>query len=164
MQEAAEKCLVGKVSIPSHPTRVQSFFSHVQHIMHFRDTSLLKMIKLSHLQLAADNFTSGLRKKKKVAYNGFYTGYNTMSYHTSDQDDGFDFLFKIVLIGDAGVGKTCVVQRFKSGTYIERHGSTIGVDFTMKTLNIEGKRVKVIFCFISRLQSLKFLYTRLLNW
>ena len=80
-----------------------------------------------------------------------------MSYHTSDQDDGFDFLFKIVLIGDAGVGKTCVVQRFKSGTYIERHGSTIGVDFTMKTLNIEGKRVKVIYCCVSHIP--KFLCT-----
>lgn len=60
-----------------------------------------------------------------------------------DQDESFDFLFKIVLIGDAGVGKTCVVQRFKSGTFIERHGSTIGVDFTMKTLNLDGKRVKL---------------------
>ena len=61
-----------------------------------------------------------------------------------DQDDSFDFLFKIVLIGDAGVGKTCVVQRFKSGTFLERHGSTIGVDFTMKTLTIDGKRLKVV--------------------
>jgi len=60
-----------------------------------------------------------------------------------DQDDTFDYLFKIVLIGDAGVGKTCVVQRFKSGTFVERHGNTIGVDFTMKTLNLDGKRIKV---------------------
>ncbi|UYV78886.1 RAB43 [Cordylochernes scorpioides] len=58
-------------------------------------------------------------------------------------DDNFDFLFKIVLIGDCSVGKTCVVQRFKSGMYSERHGNTIGVDFTMKTLTIEGKRVKL---------------------
>lgn len=58
-------------------------------------------------------------------------------------DDSFDFLFKIVLIGDCGVGKTCVVQRFKSGTFIERHGSTIGVDFSMKTVMVDGKKVKV---------------------
>jgi len=58
-------------------------------------------------------------------------------------DDNFDFLFKIVLIGDASVGKTCVVQRFKSGTFTERLGSTIGVDFSMKTLDIDGKRVKL---------------------
>ncbi|CAL1531693.1 unnamed protein product, partial [Lymnaea stagnalis] len=67
-----------------------------------------------------------------------------MAYHpATDPDESFDYLFKIVLIGDAGVGKTCVVQRFKSGTYTEKHGSTIGVDFTMKTLNIDGKLVKV---------------------
>lgn len=64
--------------------------------------------------------------------------------YTGDPDETFDYLFKIVLIGDAGVGKTCVVQRFKSGTYTEKHGSTIGVDFTMKTLNIDGKFVKVL--------------------
>ncbi|VDM56962.1 unnamed protein product [Angiostrongylus costaricensis] len=60
-----------------------------------------------------------------------------------DGDDGFDYLFKIVLIGDMGVGKTCVVQRFRNGTYVDRQGTTIGVDFTMKTLVIEGKRVKL---------------------
>ncbi|KAL3982229.1 Ras-related protein Rab-43 [Acanthocheilonema viteae] len=60
-----------------------------------------------------------------------------------ETDDSFDFLFKIVLIGDMGVGKTCVVQRFKNGTFIERQGTTIGVDFSMKTLIIEGKRVKL---------------------
>lgn len=60
-----------------------------------------------------------------------------------EPDDSFDYLFKIVLIGDMGVGKTCVVQRFKNGTFIERQGTTIGVDFTMKTLIIDGKRVKL---------------------
>ena len=75
------------------------------------------------------------------SYGGASRQSTMMAY--SDSDEAFDFLFKIVLIGDAGVGKTCVVQRFKSGTYTEKHGSTIGVDFTMKTLNIEGKLVKV---------------------
>uniref|UniRef100_A0A1L8DV60 Ras-related protein Rab-43 n=1 Tax=Nyssomyia neivai TaxID=330878 RepID=A0A1L8DV60_9DIPT len=58
-------------------------------------------------------------------------------------DDTFDFLFKIVLIGDCGVGKSCVVERFKSGYFVERHGNTIGVDFSMKTVNIEGKKIKL---------------------
>lgn len=60
-----------------------------------------------------------------------------------DPDEQYDFLFKLVLVGDASVGKTCVVQRFKTGAFSERQGSTIGVDFTMKTLEIQGKRVKV---------------------
>ena len=61
----------------------------------------------------------------------------------SEADDSFDYLFKVVLIGDAGVGKTCIVQRFKSGTFVERHGSTIGVDFTMKTVRVDNKKIKV---------------------
>lgn len=60
-----------------------------------------------------------------------------------NDDENFDFLFKIVLIGDCGVGKTCVVHRFRSGTYVQRYGNTIGVDFAMKTLTIEGKRIKL---------------------
>ncbi|XP_068982229.1 ras-related protein Rab-43 isoform X1 [Bombus flavifrons] len=58
-------------------------------------------------------------------------------------DENFDYLFKIVLIGDCGTGKTCVVQRFRSGTFIERHGNTIGVDFSMKTVLIDDKKVKL---------------------
>lgn len=64
-------------------------------------------------------------------------------------DETFDFLFKIVLIGDCGTGKTCVVQRFKNGTFIERHGNTIGVDFSMKTVIVDGKKVKVRLLFDS---------------
>jgi Ras-related protein Rab-43 len=60
-----------------------------------------------------------------------------------ESSDSFDYLFKIVLIGDPGVGKTCLVQRFHNGTYVERHGSTIGVDFTMKTVEIDTKKIKV---------------------
>ncbi|XP_053526199.1 ras-related protein Rab-43 isoform X3 [Artibeus jamaicensis] len=60
-----------------------------------------------------------------------------------DPDEHYDFLFKLVLVGDASVGKTCVVQRFKTGAFSERQSSTIGVDFTMKTLEIQGKRVKL---------------------
>ena len=66
---------------------------------------------------------------------------NVMNF--SEADDSFDYLFKVVLIGDAGVGKTCIVQRFKSGTFVERHGSTIGVDFTMKTVRVDNKKIKV---------------------
>ncbi|XP_068442535.1 ras-related protein Rab-19-like [Clinocottus analis] len=60
-----------------------------------------------------------------------------------DHDDTFDFLFKIILIGDSNVGKTCLVQNFKSGIFSERQQNTIGVDFTVRTVDIEGKRVKM---------------------
>ncbi len=66
------------------------------------------------------------------------------SYTFPEADDSYDFLFKVVLIGDAGVGKTCVVQRFKHGIYVERHGNTIGVDFMLKTVEVDGRRIKVV--------------------
>lgn len=58
-------------------------------------------------------------------------------------EDSFDFLFKIILVGDSNVGKTCVVQSFKSGIYIEKQQNTIGVDFTVRTLDIDGKKIKL---------------------
>lgn len=58
-------------------------------------------------------------------------------------DDSFDFLFKIILVGDSNVGKTCVVQSFKSGIFVEKQQNTIGVDFSVRTLDIDGKKVKV---------------------
>lgn len=76
----------------------------------------------------------------------FYLGGAAMAF---EPDEKFDFLFKVVLIGDAGIGKTCIVQRFKSGNYVERQGSTIGVDFTMKTLVIDKKRIKVRILLVS---------------
>ncbi|KAL0967226.1 hypothetical protein UPYG_G00249430 [Umbra pygmaea] len=58
-------------------------------------------------------------------------------------DDFFDFLFKIILIGESNVGKTSVVQSFKSGEFSEKQQNTIGVDFTVRTLDIEGKKIKM---------------------
>ena len=62
---------------------------------------------------------------------------------SKDENEQYEFLFKIILIGDAGVGKTCIVQRYKTGVWVESQASTIGVDFCMKTCMIKGKRVKL---------------------
>ncbi|XP_041491048.1 ras-related protein Rab-19-like [Microtus oregoni] len=58
-------------------------------------------------------------------------------------DENVDYLFKVILIGDSNVGKTCVVQHFKSGVYTESQQNTIGVDFTVRSLEIDGKKVKM---------------------
>uniref|UniRef100_A0A8C5CSI0 Ras-related protein Rab-19 n=1 Tax=Gadus morhua TaxID=8049 RepID=A0A8C5CSI0_GADMO len=67
----------------------------------------------------------------------------TMQSTEPDHEDSFDFLFKIILVGDSDVGKTCVVQSFKSGIFAENQQNTIGVDFTVRTLDIDGKRIKM---------------------
>jgi small GTP-binding protein len=53
-----------------------------------------------------------------------------------------DFLVKIVLIGDSGVGKTNLLSRFTRDQFNPESKSTIGVEFATKTLEVEGKHVK----------------------
>ena len=58
----------------------------------------------------------------------------------------YDYLFKIVLIGDAGVGKTSIVRRYTDGIFTSAGIPTIGVDFCIKTLQIGSSAVKVYNC------------------
>ncbi|CAG2175479.1 unnamed protein product [Oppiella nova] len=57
--------------------------------------------------------------------------------------EDYKFLFKIVLIGNAGVGKTCLVRRFTQGVFPGGQGATIGVDFMIKTLLINGTIIRM---------------------
>ncbi|XP_044858330.1 ras-related protein Rab-19 isoform X2 [Mauremys mutica] len=70
-------------------------------------------------------------------------GRRMMPFSSSGSEETFDYLFKIILIGDSNVGKTCVVHRFKSGQYHEKQQNTIGVDFTVRSLEIDGKKIQV---------------------
>jgi len=55
----------------------------------------------------------------------------------------FDFTFKIVLIGDSGVGKSCILLRFADDKFNETFITTIGVDFRFKNLIVDEKKVKL---------------------
>lgn len=50
---------------------------------------------------------------------------------------------QLLLIGDSGVGKSCLLLRFADDTYTESYISTIGVDFKIRTIELEGKTVKL---------------------
>ena len=66
-----------------------------------------------------------------------------MSGHKPAGAAQFDHLFKILLIGDSGVGKTCLMFRFSDQKFQESYISTIGVDFKMKTLEVDGKKIRL---------------------
>eukprot|EP01029_Cantina_marsupialis_P027993 TRINITY_DN774281_c0_g1_i1.p1 TRINITY_DN774281_c0_g1~~TRINITY_DN774281_c0_g1_i1.p1 ORF type:complete len:202 (+),score=52.48 TRINITY_DN774281_c0_g1_i1:76-681(+) len=55
----------------------------------------------------------------------------------------YDHLFKLLLIGDSAVGKSCLLVRFAEDTYTENFISTIGVDFKIRTLELDDKVVKL---------------------
>ena len=48
----------------------------------------------------------------------------------------FDYLFKLVLIGDSGVGKTCIIFRFVENKFDSSFITTIGIDFKIRTVEI----------------------------
>jgi Ras-related protein Rab-1A len=54
-----------------------------------------------------------------------------------------DHLFKLVLIGDSGVGKSSLLMRFSDDLYSENYISTIGVDFRFRTVNVNNKVIKL---------------------
>ena len=55
----------------------------------------------------------------------------------------YDFLFKLLLIGDSGVGTSCLLLRFADDTYTKSYISTIGVDFKIRTIQLDGKTIKL---------------------
>lgn len=52
-------------------------------------------------------------------------------------------IFKMIVIGDSGVGKTCLTYRFCAGKFPEKTEATIGVDFRERLVDIDGEKIKV---------------------
>ncbi|CAM8896723.1 unnamed protein product [Rhodiola kirilowii] len=57
-------------------------------------------------------------------------------------DDDYDYLFKLVLIGDSGVGKSNLLSRFTKNEFNLESKSTIGVEFATRSLKLDGKIIK----------------------
>jgi len=62
-----------------------------------------------------------------------------MNDYTAD----YDYLIKVVMVGDSGVGKTSLMQRFKENAFHGHHIATIGVDFEVKTIQLGDKVAKL---------------------
>ncbi|KAG1719479.1 rab-type small GTP-binding protein [Suillus lakei] len=55
----------------------------------------------------------------------------------------YDFLIKLLLIGDSGVGKSCLLLRFCDDAWTPSFITTIGIDFKIRTIELDGKRIKL---------------------
>lgn len=66
-----------------------------------------------------------------------------MSNKKAPKSKDYDYLFKLVLIGDSGVGKSCLLLRFADDAFTESYISTIGVDFRFRTVKMDKKTVKL---------------------
>ena len=58
-------------------------------------------------------------------------------------ESNYDYLIKILTIGESGVGKTCLISRYNKNEFSATHLSTIAIDFKMKNAEINGHRVKI---------------------
>ena len=55
----------------------------------------------------------------------------------------YDFLLKLLLIGDSGVGKSCLLLRYSDDSFTHSFITTIGIDFKIKSINVGGSKVKL---------------------
>lgn len=80
------------------------------------------------------------------SHDGFVTVYSRKS-PTKECFTGDDSLqiqiFKIIVIGDSNVGKTCLTYRFCGGRFLKNPEATIGVDFRERTVDLDGECIKV---------------------
>jgi len=61
----------------------------------------------------------------------------------ASKPQAYDYLIKLLLIGDSGVGKSCLLLRFSDDSFIPSFITTIGIDFKIRTIELEGKRIKL---------------------
>ena len=58
-------------------------------------------------------------------------------------ESGYDYLIKILMIGESGVGKSCLISRYNKNEFSTSHLATIAIDFKMKLVEINGSKVKM---------------------
>ncbi|CAB0012217.1 unnamed protein product [Nesidiocoris tenuis] len=55
----------------------------------------------------------------------------------------YDYILKLLIVGDSGVGKSSLLLRFADNDFRERYISTIGIDFKIRTMDIDGEKIRV---------------------
>ena len=69
----------------------------------------------------------------------------TMDYPESSHIKHYDYMQKIIIIGDSGVGKSAIMAKKCDGEFSTTAISTIGVDFSHTLIEVDGKKHNIIF-------------------
>jgi small GTP-binding protein len=77
-----------------------------------------------------------------MLYSNFTQENNSLSTSiTPNTFDNYDYIFKIILIGDSNTGKTSLLNRYVYNKFEERYTCTIGVDFMMKQIQLKDNSI-----------------------
>ena len=64
-------------------------------------------------------------------------------WHSDAADQNFDYMFKLLIIGNSSVGKTSFLFRYSDDSFTASFVSTVGIDFKVKTVHQHDKRIKL---------------------
>jgi GTPase SAR1 family protein len=91
------------------------------------------------LTLLSPRLSKSARKlSRRVDYSKVYSCLPVLSLTYSHNSQ-----IKLLLIGDSGVGKSCCLLRFSEDSFTPSFITTIGIDFKIRTIDLDGKRVKL---------------------
>ena len=68
---------------------------------------------------------------------------NDNKWQKDAADQNFDYMFKLLIIGNSSVGKTSFLFRYADDSFTSAFVSTVGIDFKVKTVFRQDKRVKL---------------------
>ncbi|TPX47672.1 hypothetical protein SeMB42_g03241 [Synchytrium endobioticum] len=86
---------------------------------------------------------SGVRHCLLVVSSTHRTHRTAPAAMTTSKSASYDYLIKLLLIGDSGVGKSCLLLRFSDDSFTPSFITTIGIDFKIRTIELDGKRIKL---------------------
>jgi len=61
----------------------------------------------------------------------------------SSKEPYYDYMFRYIIVGDMGVGKSCLLLQFTENKFKQQHELTIGVEFGGKIIDIDNKKIKI---------------------
>lgn len=66
---------------------------------------------------------------------------NKKNVITGSSGNNYDYIYKVLLLGDSAVGKTCFLLRYADDTFNDNHISTIGLDYRLKMVKMENEKI-----------------------